>query len=54
MMNQFGDEEEAYLQYRLRAQQAVKATKKSFIDIRMTNAQMHADNSVRNKIAVPE
>ena len=54
-MNQFAAESQNSLQMRYRAMKQVKnAQKSSFINIRMTNAQMHADNAVRGKIAQPE
>ena len=53
--NAYGDEEDAQLQLRYAAwKQAQRATSKGVSGIRMTNAQIHADNAVRAKNQIVE
>ena len=55
IMNQFGDESEKQLQHMYQAQKAMRSSiGRAPVSIRMTNAQVHADNAVRQKITVNE
>ena len=54
MQNQFGDEAEFSLQNRYKSMKQQKAQSKGPMQIRKTNAQIHADNAVAQKNAPVE
>ena len=52
--NAYGESAEVYQQTKYNQWKRMRSTNRGLTEIRMTNAQMHADHFVRNKCQAPE